>query len=118
MHLSLAQHVAEFGGQTGALMRSAVAKRSVVIDGHKTSVSLEDPFWTELKEIAHSQGVTVSRLAAGIEATRKQSNLSSAIRVFVLEHLQSAGPRHSTRAAVSSDESRSTQAWRGFARRG
>jgi len=103
-------------------MKSAVTKRSIMLDGHKTSVSLEDAFWTELKEIARLQGVTVSSLVAAIDATRKQSNLSSAIRVFVLEHLRnkdkSAGPPHSTRATVSSDESRSTQAWRGIARRG
>jgi len=103
-------------------MKSAVTKRSIQLDGRRTSVSLEDAFWTALKEIAHFQGVTVPSLVAAIEATRNQSNLSSAIRVFVLEHLRnkdkSAGPRHSTRATVSSDENRSTQAWRGFARRG
>jgi predicted DNA-binding ribbon-helix-helix protein len=103
-------------------METAVTKRSIMLDGRKTSVSLEDAFWTALKEIAHPQGVTVSSLVTAIDATRKQSNLSSAIRVFALEHLQNkdkaVGPRHSTRATVSSDESRSTQAWRGFARRG
>jgi predicted DNA-binding ribbon-helix-helix protein len=103
-------------------MQSAGTKRSIKLDGRKTSVSLEDAFWTELKEIAYSQGVTVSNVIASIEATRKQSNLSSAIRVFVLEHLRnkdkSAAPPHSTRAIVGKDESRSTQAWRGFARRG
>jgi len=103
-------------------MKSSVIKRSIVINGHKTSVSLEDAFWTALKEIAHFQGVTVPSLVAAIEATRKQSSLSSAIRVFVLDHLQSkdksVGPRHSTRAIVSSDESRSTRAWSGFAKRG
>jgi predicted DNA-binding ribbon-helix-helix protein len=61
-------------------------------------------------------------VVASIEATRKESNLSSAIRVFVLEQLRnkekSAGPPHSIRPTVSNDESRSTQAWRGFARRG
>jgi predicted DNA-binding ribbon-helix-helix protein len=102
-------------------MRSAVIKRSIFLDGRKTSVSLENAFWNELKEIAYSRRVTVSGLVRGIEATRKQSNLSSAIRVFVLEHLQnkdqSAGPPHPTETAVSSGESRSTEAWRGLARR-
>ena len=65
-------------------MKSTVIKRSIVLDGHKTSVSLEDAFWTELKEIARFQGVTVASLVAAIEATRKQSNLSSAIRVLCL----------------------------------
>ena len=69
-------------------MKSSVVKRSVVIDGHKTSVSLEDPFWTELKNIAHGQQVTLSDLVSKIEGTRAQSNLSSAIRLFVLHHFQ------------------------------
>ena len=69
-------------------MKSSVVKRSIVIDGHKTSVSLEDAFWTELKKIAHTQQVTLSDLVSKIEGTREQSNLSSAIRLFVLHHLQ------------------------------
>ena len=69
-------------------MKSSVIKRSIVIDGHKTSVSLEDPFWNDLKKIAHIQSVTLSELVARIHGTRKQSNLSSAIRVFVLHHFR------------------------------
>ena len=69
-------------------MKSSVVKRSIVIDGHKTSVSLEDPFWTELKNIAHDRHVTLSDLVTKIEDTREQSNLSSAIRLFVLHHFQ------------------------------
>ena len=69
-------------------MKSLVAKRSIVIDGHKTSVSLEGAFWTELEGIGHFRSVTLSQLVAEIDATRKQGNLSSAIRIFVLEHLQ------------------------------
>jgi predicted DNA-binding ribbon-helix-helix protein len=67
-------------------MKSSIVKRSVVIGGHKTSVSLEDPFWTDLKTIAHAQHVTLSALVAQIDGTREQSNLSSEIRVFVLRH--------------------------------
>ena len=67
-------------------MKSSIVKRSVVIGGHKTSVSLEEPFWTDLKQIAHAQHVTLSALVAQIDDTREQSNLSSAIRVFVLRH--------------------------------
>jgi predicted DNA-binding ribbon-helix-helix protein len=63
-------------------MKSLVVKRSIVLEGHKTSVSLEDAFWTGLKEIAHFQGVTLSKLVAGIDGTRNQSNLSSALRVL------------------------------------
>ena len=71
-------------------MKSSIVKRSVVIGGHKTSVSLEDPFWTDLKTIAHSQHMTLSALLAQIDDTREQSNLSSAIRVFVLNHFHLA----------------------------
>ena len=67
-------------------MKSSIAKRSVVIGGHKTSVSLEEPFWTDLKTIAHAQHVTLSVLVTQIDDTREQSNLSSEIRVFVLRH--------------------------------
>ena len=76
------------GGSRGPLMKSSVVKRSIVIDGHKTSVSLEDAFWDELKKIAHVQRVTLSELVAKIDGTRTESNLSSAIRQFVLEHFR------------------------------
>jgi predicted DNA-binding ribbon-helix-helix protein len=74
-------------------MKSTVVKHSIVIDGHKTSVSLEDAFWSDLKEIAHVQGATLSTLVAEIDNTRKQSNLSSAIRLFVLEHTRNGYKR-------------------------
>ena len=65
---------------------SPVIKRSIVIDGHKTSVSLEDAFWNALKDIAHERRVTLSQLLAGINTNRRQfANLSSALRLFVLE---------------------------------
>ena len=48
-------------------MKSSVVKRSIVIDGHKTSVSLEDAFWTDLKTIAHTQRVTLSELVTKID---------------------------------------------------
>ena len=65
-------------------MRSAVVKRSIVIAGHKTSISLEDEFWDGLKEIARARGVTFTELVAAIDANRNHANLSSAIRLFVL----------------------------------
>jgi predicted DNA-binding ribbon-helix-helix protein len=65
-------------------MKSLVVKRSVAIAGHKTSVSLEEAFWKSLKEIAKRQGVTVSALLAAIDSGRHHGNLSSAIRLFVL----------------------------------
>ena len=67
-------------------MRSAIVKRSIVIAGHKTSVTLEDEFWSALKEIARSRKVTLSDLVAEVDTHRRQANLSSAIRVFVLNH--------------------------------
>jgi predicted DNA-binding ribbon-helix-helix protein len=72
-------------------MKSAVQKRSVVIDGHKTSISLEETFWGDLKDIAHSQQTTLSKLVTQIDQTRQQSeqsNLSSAIRLYVLEYIR------------------------------
>jgi predicted DNA-binding ribbon-helix-helix protein len=75
-------------GLMGALMKSLVAKRSIVIDGHKTSVSLEDAFWRDLKNIAHTQQATLSDLVARIDETREQGNLSSAIRLYVLEYFR------------------------------
>jgi predicted DNA-binding ribbon-helix-helix protein len=70
------------------MKNSAVIKRSIKIDGRKTAVSLEDDFWAGLKEIAQFKRVTLSELVTSIAATRKRSNLSSAIRIFVLEHFQ------------------------------
>ena len=66
-------------------MKSQVIKRSVVIDGHRTSISLEDAFWNSLKAIAQTQGATVAKTVTTIDETRNQSNLSSAIRLFVLD---------------------------------
>ena len=71
-------------------MKSLIVKRSVIIDGQKTSVSLEDPFWTDLKKIAHAQQMTLSALVAEIDGTREHGNLSSAIRLFDLRHVRNA----------------------------
>jgi len=70
-------------------MKSPVVKRSIVIAGHKTSVSLEDAFWDSLKEIAARRQATLSDLVANIDAARNHGNLSSAIRLFVLDHFRS-----------------------------
>lgn len=67
-------------------MKSPVVKRSIVIAGHKTSVSLEDAFWKGLKEIATGRNMTLSDLVASIDTDRHYGNLSSAIRLFVLDH--------------------------------
>ena len=65
-------------------MKTTVIKRSIVVAGHKTSVSLEDAFWNALKEIAAGRNMTLSNLVARIDAERTHGNLSSAIRLFVL----------------------------------
>jgi predicted DNA-binding ribbon-helix-helix protein len=67
-------------------MSSTVVKRSIVIAGHRTSISLEDSFWKALKQIAKQRGETLSDIVAAIDDKRDGGNLSSAIRVFVLEH--------------------------------
>jgi len=69
----------------GCLMKSPVVKRSINIDGSKTSVSLEDAFWNGLKDIAHGRHLTVSGLVGVIDASRQHGNLSSALRLFVLD---------------------------------
>ena len=63
----------------------SITKRSIVIAGHKTSVSLEDAFWNALKEVAASRDMTLSELVGTIDADREHGNLSSAIRLFVLD---------------------------------
>jgi predicted DNA-binding ribbon-helix-helix protein len=69
-------------------MKSPVVKRSIVIAGHKTSVSLEDAFWIALKEIAGNRDLTMSELVASIDQDRRHGNLSSAIRLYVLDHFR------------------------------
>jgi predicted DNA-binding ribbon-helix-helix protein len=67
-------------------MKSLIVKRSVVIAGHKTSISLEDEFWKALKEIAALRNVPLSELVASVDLEREHANLSSAVRLFILEH--------------------------------
>jgi predicted DNA-binding ribbon-helix-helix protein len=77
-------------------MTSPVIKRSIVIAGHKTSVSVEDAFWTALKEIAQARRQSVAELIASIDGARQTGNdtgnLSSAIRVFVLDYYRGRFP--------------------------
>jgi predicted DNA-binding ribbon-helix-helix protein len=65
-------------------VKSSIVKRSIVIGGRKTSVSLEDAFWKALREIAAAREMTLSDLVTSIDGNRSGANLSSAIRVFVL----------------------------------
>jgi len=81
-------------------MKSPVVKRSIVIAGHKTSVSLEDAFWKGLKEIATNREMTLSDLVASIDTDRRHGNLSSAIRLFVLDHYRAQIGESGTRGAA------------------
>ena len=83
-------------------MKSPVVKRSIVIAGHKTSVSLEDAFWSGLKDIAAARNMTLSELVASIDTDRRQGNLSSAIRLFVLHYYRALAGG----GGISSTESR------------
>jgi predicted DNA-binding ribbon-helix-helix protein len=69
--------------------KSSIAKRSIVFNDKKTSVSLEDEFWNALKEIAGKRAVHISNLVGAINEQRGQANLSSALRLFVLDYYQS-----------------------------
>jgi predicted DNA-binding ribbon-helix-helix protein len=89
-------------------MKSPVVKRSIVIAGHKTSVSLEDAFWRGLKEIATGRGMTLSEMVAAIDADRKHGNLSSAIRLFVLDHYRGHPPSLEGAGAPSHSSSHGT----------
>jgi len=86
-------------------MKSSVIKRSIVIEGHKTSVSLENEFWDTMKMIAIQRKLTLSELAALIDAKREQGNLSSAIRLFVLgyyrDQLSECDKRNRTREILA-----------------
>ena len=91
-------------------MKSPVIKRSVVIDGHKTSVSLEDPFWNDLREIAYVQRMKLSEMVAEIDKARRHSNLSSALRLFVLDQVRMHGdPWQYSRVRRSGQPSQGTE---------
>ncbi len=84
-------------------MKSPVVKRSIVIAGHKTSVSLEDAFWQGLKDIAATRDMTLSELVAHIDSERRHGNLSSAIRLFVLDHYRFQSGESRAEAAATAD---------------
>jgi predicted DNA-binding ribbon-helix-helix protein len=89
-------------------MKSPVFKRSMVIAGHKTSVSLEDAFWESLKEIAVQRQKKLSELVAAIDSERQHDNLSSAIRLFVLDfyrtQLSESDVAHNGAHVIMADE--------------
>jgi predicted DNA-binding ribbon-helix-helix protein len=78
-------------------MKSLVVKRSIVIAGHKTSVSLEEPFWSALKGIAAFRNMPLSNLVASVDREREHANLSSAIRLFILEFCRTGAAKRSPR---------------------
>lgn len=63
---------------------AGIVKRSIAVAGHRTSVSLEEPFWEALREVAAARGISVQRLVGEVDAARGSQNLSSALRVHVL----------------------------------
>ena len=67
---------------------SSPNKHTVLINGHNTSVFVEDDFWIELKKLVTKKKVSLSELISSIDQNKKKSNLSSAIRLYILNHLR------------------------------
>src|SRR5437867_9311180 len=82
-------------------MKSPVVKRSIVVAGHKTSVSLEEAFWNGMKEISGLRNMTLSELVGEIDSNRQQGNLSSAIRLFVLDQDRKSTRLNSSHRTIS-----------------
>jgi predicted DNA-binding ribbon-helix-helix protein len=74
--------------QVEHIKKSAVVKHSILINSHKTSVSLENEFWFGLREIADHEHITIPVLVERIDRNRDTCNLSSAIRVYVFNHFR------------------------------
>lgn len=68
-------------------MAAGIRKRSVIVAGHRTSISVEDEFWIAISQIAAARGLSVNQLVTSIDRARG-GNLSSALRLFVLDHLR------------------------------
>ena len=71
-------------------------KRSFQIAGHRTSISLEQPFWEALKELAVRDEIALSELVGRIDRVRGKTNLSSAVRVYILAQYRSPAPPSSS----------------------
>ena len=87
-------------------MQSAIVHRSVVVGGRNTTVTLEDDFWDCVKEISTLRGVTRAELVAEIDRNRQQKNLSSAIRLYVLDYFRSRAAPQQDGAAVARPDAR------------
>ena len=85
-------------------MKSPVLKRSIIVGGHKTSVSLEEAFWNDIKEISGQRDMTRSELVDEIDSNRQQGNLSSAICLFVLDYFRSRAMAPAVRKNKSDGE--------------
>jgi predicted DNA-binding ribbon-helix-helix protein len=81
-----------------------ITKRSVVIGGHKTSISLEVEFWSAVRDITQARAITVSELLEEIDRSRDSANLSSAVRVFVLEYMRQQGVKGRIEQADERDD--------------
>jgi predicted DNA-binding ribbon-helix-helix protein len=88
-------------------MNTAVIRRSIIIGGRKTSISLENEFWNALRAIATARNISITELVEHIERDRKTVNLSSAIRMFVFNNSRDAAPIASRRIAPDSQHLRS-----------
>lgn len=81
-------------------MKSAIIKRSIVVAGHKTSISLEDIFWNALKDLSAEKNIPVSAMVDSIDKTRNGVNLSSALRQHIMQHYYDAATRKSFQASA------------------
>lgn len=94
------------GSDAQVSLKSIVMKRSIIINNHKTSVSLEEPFWQSVKDIAHARNMRVADLVKEIDSKREHANLSSAIRLYVFSYYRSlqivnSGPRLEDSSALT-----------------
>jgi len=91
--------------QVEGQMKSAIVKRSIMIAGHRTSISLEDAFWKGLKEIAAKHDTSVQNVVAAVHGGRHRGNLSSTLRLFVLEYYRTDNCKMSERRREAGNRS-------------
>jgi predicted DNA-binding ribbon-helix-helix protein len=85
-------------------MTSLIVIKSIVVDGRKTTVGIENAFWMALRDVSKQRGVTLTLLISAINAARKHDSLASAIRLFVLQHYQILADRAERTSGLSSDD--------------
>jgi predicted DNA-binding ribbon-helix-helix protein len=111
-HRGMNVFIQRSGHLQAGVMKSAVIKRSIFINGRKTSVSLENEFWDALHEIADRGNVALSAVVKQINSNRDNINLSSAIRVFVLNHFRPLSRKEATQASYLGRASTNTKSLR------